>query len=293
MKELYIKIRLILKEMRVWQWVKNFLVFAPLVFSSNAANPHLLMVALFAFISLCFASSGVYVLNDIADKEADRTHSVKKKRPIASGEISVKNGTFLGISLLILAGCIGVFVSSILTILVAIYALANILYSKTLKHQPILDILFVALLYLFRVYIGAFVINVPVSTWLFLTTFSASLFLVTGKRRAELVSAGKEEAIYSRKVLNDYNEKFLDHVVVSSLTLTVVFYSLYSILVHRSYFAVSIIFVVFGAFRYLFLVFAKNDGEEPEKILFHDKQILASGLLLAIYVLIVLYTHIL
>lgn len=277
--------------MRVWQWVKNLLVFAPIVFASKIFDLVLLRNVVFAFFSICFAASFVYVVNDIFDIESDKVHPQKRNRPLARGDISIRGAYLLSVGLIFLSTVLSYFAKPALILFIAIYVISNLFYSKYLKHKAVIDILFVSSFYLFRVYIGGFVAGVYLSGWLLLTTFFVSLFLITGKRRAELVTAGNKEGIYSRKVLNDYNEKFLDSAIIISLTLSILFYSLYSIFVHDRVFAFSILFVVFCALRYLYLIFARDKGEEPEKIIFTDRQLLLAGFLLAVFIFANIYLH--
>jgi 4-hydroxybenzoate polyprenyltransferase len=281
-------VKIYLIQARIWQWVKNLLVFVPLVFASKALNQEDLLRAIVAFFSFGFAASFVYLLNDIFDIEEDRFHPKKKHRPLASGNMSLKEASIFGSVLLFLAIASSAWLGLSILYLILFYLVANLIYSKKIKHYAVIDIVVVAMFYLYRVYFGGLVINVPISGWLILTTFFISLFMVTGKRRAELVTA-TDDKVYSRKVLNQYNEKFLDYSLVMALTLFIIFYSLYAIFVHDRIFAISIFLIIFIALRYLYLIFAMNKGEEPEKIIFTDIQILITGLLLGIFLIANIY----
>lgn len=287
-KKVIQKIKLILKEMRIWQWTKNALIFTPIIFGAGLLNLEMLINVILAFFAMSFAASTVYIINDIFDVNEDQKHPIKKKRPIANGDIKIIEAYLLTLITLTLSVALSSLVSINIMILVACYLFINLLYSKYLKHKEIIDILMVAFFYIYRVYVGGVASNLPISGWLILTTFSLSLFMIIGKRRAELVTANYKNC-YSRKVLNNYNEKFLDAAFVMSLTLFVVFYSLYSVLAHNGLFVITIFPVLFISLRYLYLIFAKNDGEEPEKIIFKDREILIAGIILILSIIAILY----
>jgi 4-hydroxybenzoate polyprenyltransferase len=263
-------------------------VFLPIVFVSKATDPVLLIKVIETFVALSFAGSAVYILNDIFDIEADRMHPKKKNRPIAKGDIPLNVAIFAFLGLLLSAFFIALAVNRYVAAIVVAYVAANFFYSKTIKHIAIWDIIFVSLFYLLRVYAGGAAIAVPISGWLLLTTFFISLFLIIGKRKAEL-STAVNGGQYARKVLNDYNEQFLDSALIISLTLSIAFYALYSISSHNNLFALSIVFVLYGSLRYLYLLYSKGVGEEPEKMIFKDKNIFFASLLLGIYLIAVLY----
>lgn len=284
-----IKIRAIVKEMRVWQWTKNVLVFAPLVFGVKLFNLNLFFDTVILFFAMSLAASTAYVINDIFDVQEDRKHSTKKNRPIASGLISMPQAKALVGTLVIVATALSLYLSPLITGAVLLYIVLNLLYSKLLKHRAIIDILIVAFFYIYRVYVGGLVGNLPVSGWLILTTFFLSLFMITGKRRAEIISiSGKA----TRKVLSLYNEKFLDAALSISITLFMVFYSLYSILIQSGLFILTIFPIIYISLRYLYLIFVQGAGEEPEKLIFKDKEILLSGVVLGLLIVVALYFHV-
>lgn len=283
------KIKPILKEIRIWQWTKNILVFIPIIFGASLLNIKTFTNVVIVFFAVSLAASTVYVINDIIDAKEDRIHPIKKKRPIASGEISIREAYLIILTTFIISFSLSLLVSINILLLIIFYIILNLLYSKYLKHKEIVDILIVAFFYIYRVYVGGVASHLPISGWLLLTTFALSLFMIIGKRRAELVTAGFKNC-YSRKVLNFYNEKFLDAAFIMSLTLFVVFYSLYSVLAHNGLFVLTIFPVLFISLRYLYLIFAKNDGEEPEKIIFRDKEILVAGIILVLSIVVILYS---
>lgn len=276
--------------MRVWQWTKNALVFAPLVFGAGLLSLDLLSSTILVFFAMCFAASAAYVLNDLFDINEDRKHPFKKNRPIASGAISKHEAYVLLTLLLILASGFAVYVSTSVMFLVTFYIILNLLYSKVLKHMVIIDILIVAFFYIYRVYVGGIASDLHISGWLVMTTFCLSLFMITGKRRAEIASI-ENKPHGSRKVLSLYNQQFLDAALVMSITLFIVFYSLYSILVQDGLFIMTILPVVYISFRYLYLAFVKNEGEEPEKLIFKDKEILMAGFILGTLIIAALYLN--
>lgn len=282
------KIKSLLKEMRVWQWTKNVLVFAPVIFGAKLFNLNILIDIIFTFFAISFAASTVYIINDILDIKEDQNHPTKKNRPIACGDINKKESILLVTTTFILSIIFSTIVSTSVLILVVMYIILNLFYSKIFKHKEVIDILMVAFFYIYRVYLGGVASGSSISGWLILTTFFLSLFMITGKRRAEIVS-NKGTANHSRKVLNLYNEKFLDAALIISLTLLIVFYSLYSVLIQNSLFILTIFPVIFISLRYLYLVFAKNDGEEPEKLIFKDKEIFIAGVILGLYIILDLY----
>ena len=285
------KLKAVFNEMRVWQWSKNALVFAPLIFGAKLFELNPLVDTVLVFFAMSFAASTAYVFNDLFDIEDDKKHPVKKKRPLASGALSVRQGKALIATSLVLAIGLSLLVSVQVLALVILYLVFNLLYSKILKHKAILDILIVAFFYIYRVYLGAVATDLHVSGWILLTTFLLALFMITGKRRAELVTAAKSGQNASRKVLGLYNQKFLDAALTITITLFVMFYSLYSVLVQDGLFILTIFPVIYISLRYLYLIFVRNEGEEPEKLIFKDREIFTAGILLCALIVVALYTN--
>ena len=213
-----------LKLMRIKHYIKNLLIFLPLIFSQNINSRNILLTIL-GFISFSFASSTIYIINDIKDKEKDQNHPTKKNRPIAAGTISVPNALILAILLLILTIAILIYLSAFnkfISIYIITYILINIMYSFGLKNIPLLDVFILALGFLIRVLYGGALINVEVSTWLFLTVLSISFYLGLGKRRNELMAQKNPENI-TRNVLKYYNKEFLDKNMYMCLSMTIIF----------------------------------------------------------------------
>ncbi len=216
-----------LKLIRAKHWIKNLLIFLPLIFSQNINSRNILLTIL-GFISFSFASSTIYIINDIKDKEKDQNHPTKKNRPIAAGTISVPNALILAILLLILTIAILIYLSAFnkfISIYIITYILINIMYSFGLKNIPLLDVFILALGFLIRVLYGGALINVEVSTWLFLTVLSISFYLGLGKRRNELMAQKNPENI-TRNVLKYYNKEFLDKNMYMCLSMTIIFGSI-------------------------------------------------------------------
>ena len=213
-----------IKLIRPKHYLKNILIFLPLIFSGHFFNIELLKISLFGFFSFCMAASTIYIVNDIKDREKDKMHDIKKNRPIASGKISVKKAIVLSIITFIIAMFFQFLTQKIFGfIFVVLYVIMNIAYSFKLKDIPLIDISIIVIGFLIRVLYGAYLINVEVSNWLLLTVISISFYLALGKRRNEIKKNGSN----SRKVLKYYTVDFLDKNMYLSLTLALTFYSLW------------------------------------------------------------------
>jgi len=258
--------------LRPFNWIKNFFIFVPIFFAKNIFALEKFQATAEAFLVFCLLASSVYIVNDILDIESDKNHSYKKDRPLASGKVSVAQAVFIEVLLLAcVAGLIYYFIPQTAPIFLAYWVL-NLLYSLFFKHIAVLDIVCVAIFYLLRVVVGAQAAQVPVSEWLILCTLFLSLFLIIGKRKAEY----REE--HRRKVLASYTGEFLNGLLVLSAGLSIISFSLYTILVAHSDWAVySVIFVILGIFRYTLLVFQDSHHEMPEKAIFGDPVLLAAA----------------
>lgn len=213
-----------IKLIRPKHYLKNILIFLPLIFSGHFFNIELLKISLFGFFSFCMAASTIYIVNDIKDRKKDKMHDIKKNRPIASGKISVKKAVVLSIITFIIAMFFQFLTQKIFGfIFVVLYVIMNIAYSFKLKDIPLIDISIIVIGFLIRVLYGAYLINVEVSNWLLLTVISISFYLALGKRRNEIKKNGSN----SRKVLKYYTVDFLDKNMYLSLTLALTFYSLW------------------------------------------------------------------
>lgn len=258
----------LLKLLRPKQWVKNAFVWAPLVFTGSFLDQGAILQVLIAFVLFCIASSSVYVVNDYHDVERDRKHPIKSKsRPIAAGLVSKPQAlTLLGALYSVLL-VVGITVPEVLVVAAA-YLLLNVAYTFSLKNQPVLDIFSIAIGFVLRVYAGAVAIDVPVSSWMFVTTLCLALFLASIKRRQELQIEGDE----TRKVLEFYTVPLVTHFATISSVGALLFYSLF-VMTERPELVVSIPFVLFGFFRYWFLVELKGGGESPTDVLLSDRQL--------------------
>lgn len=285
---------LILRSMRPKQWIKNILVFVPLIFSKNVFDMAMLVETAGAFIVFCFVSSGIYMLNDLLDIQKDKRHPIKRRRPFASGELS----PFLGkvIVLIVLSGSlIGSFLIKLtFATTVLAYLVLQICYFKFAKEIVILDVFFIAAGFFLRVVAGAKAIAVPISSWLLICTIFISLFLGLGKRRHEILLLGAE-AVNHRKVLSEYNLAFLDQMVGIVTAGTVISYSLYTLSpetvskFHTEKLWLTIPIVLYGVFRYLYIIYKSGEGGHPELVFFEDRHILASILLYVFVVGLIIY----
>lgn len=266
-----------LQLIRVHQWVKNFFVFVPLLFSLHLFEGNYFLKSLFAFFLFCLSSSAIYVINDLVDIEADSVHPTKKNRPLPSGTIS--KGTAVIIASLFLVIVFSVLFSyfnyEFIGIVIA-FIMLNVLYSFWFKNIVILDVFSIAGGFTLRVLGGAFVIMVPVSNWLILTTLFISLFLGVMKRHSELnlVSEGSNSS--SRKVLAQYSLNFADQMATVAAAGVIICYALYTVAPRTvSAFGTERLiyttpFVVFGIFRYMYLEYMNKKGENTTRIIATD-----------------------
>lgn len=255
--------------MRPRQWVKNAFVFAPLVFAGEFLKLQSIQSVALAALIFCVASSATYVLNDLHDIDRDRRHPIKSKsRPLASGLVSVPMARIL---LLVLYSVLLVtwFVMPAVMYVVYGYLLLNLAYTFVLKHQPVIDIFTIAIGFVLRVYAGAMALSVPVSSWMFVTTLCLALYLAAVKRRQELASNGSE----SREVLQHYTPALIDRYAEMSATGALLFYSLF-VMTARPEMVMTIPLVLYGLYRYWFIVESKDGGESPTDALLGDWQLL-------------------
>ncbi|MGS0765343.1 decaprenyl-phosphate phosphoribosyltransferase [Syntrophomonas curvata] len=277
--------------MRVNQWIKNFFVYVALIFSLNLTDWLLLGKATIAFLAFCLLSSGVYIFNDINDLNQDRNHPKKKNRPLAAGRINIKPAVFLCILLIILGLYIGWKLSLIFLVVILVYLVNNILYTLLLKKIVILDVMSIALGFFLRVYAGAVVIDVKASNWLLIAAALLALFLALGKRRYELLSLSPS----SRRVLEQYDVKFIDQMIAAITATILLSYALYTVSPETvSRFGTdSLLFtlpwVIYGIFRYLYLLHLQEEGGDPTELLYKDKPLLICVLSWVLFVIILIY----
>jgi decaprenyl-phosphate phosphoribosyltransferase len=255
--------------MRPRQWVKNAFVFAPLIFAGEFLKLESIEKVALAALIFCVASSATYILNDLSDIERDRRHPKKSKsRPLASGLVSVPQALVL---LLVLYAVLlaAWFVMPAVLYVVLGYLLLNLAYTFVLKHQPVIDIFTIAIGFVLRVYAGAMALSVPVSSWMFVTTLCLALYLAAVKRGQELASNGSD----SREVLQHYTPALLDRYAEMAATGALLFYSLF-VMTARPALVMTIPLVLYGLYRYWFIVESKDGGESPTDALLGDWQLL-------------------
>ena len=264
----------LLLALRPRQWAKNVFVFAALVFAERLADSVALLRVCGAFVVFCVLSSSVYLINDVRDREADRRHPQKRRRPIAAGEITPGTASLISVVLAVA----GLFAASRLgdgLFRVALaYLVLNLGYSFGLKRVVILDVMMVATGFLLRAFAGALVIDVAISRWLVLCTGLLALFLGFVKRRQEVAAMEGESA--TRPILREYSLPFLDQMIAVVTGATVVAYSLYAFSpevaqkLGTENLGLTIPFVLFGIFRYLYLVHQRGVGESPTTVVLTD-----------------------
>jgi 4-hydroxybenzoate polyprenyltransferase len=270
----------IFKSLRPQQWIKNFFIFAPLLFSRNVLQVNAVLAATATFVVFCIVSSAHYIFNDLMDIEEDKLHPIKSKRPLASGRL--KKGSAVAAMLILAAFGLGLAAVIGLPILIVslVYLVIQVAYSIRLKHVVILDIFVVAAGFVIRVVAGGLAIKVMISSWLLICTMLLALFLAMSKRRHELVLL-EGEAANHRPILKEYNTYLLDQMISVVTASTLVAYCLYTISeetvakfgTRRLIWTVP--FVLYGIFRYLYLIHQKNEGGSPEHLILKDKPLLA------------------
>ncbi|HWR96997.1 MAG TPA: decaprenyl-phosphate phosphoribosyltransferase [Candidatus Methanoperedens sp.] len=286
----------IVRSARPGQWVKNVLVFAPLVFAQQALEPRAVGGTLAAFALFCLASGAVYLVNDLLDRDQDRLHPDKRRRPIAAGELAPAPAATA--AALAGAGALGgaALVDPRLALVLGIYLAQSLAYSRALKHVVILDVMTIALGFVLRVVAGGVAAGVALSTWLLLCTSLLALFLGFGKRRHELVLL-EAEATAHRPILSEYSPYFLDQMIAVVTTSTLVCYALYTMdpavhqKLHTARLPLTIPFVLYGIFRYLYLVHQKEGGGDPSQVVLADRPLLVNILLWIAAVFAILYTR--
>lgn len=275
--------------LRPKQWLKNVFVLAALIFAKQIFNWSAVGQTVLALVIFCLLASAGYLINDLVDLEKDKFHPVKSKRPIPSGKI--KPAAVIIYSLVLAAA--GLFLAGFLGInflvVALIYVFLHIFYTFFLKELVIIDLLMVAVFYVLRVIAGGVAINVYVSPWLLICTFFLALFIAVSKRRHELVLL-QEEAYAHRTVLKEYTPQLLDQMLAMVTPATLVAYSLYTFTSGKSANLIfTIPFVVYGLFRYLYLVFSRDEGGEPSEILINDLPLKISILLWAAGAVLIFY----
>jgi len=278
--------------LRIPQWIKNLFVFVPLLFAKQLFDQDLFIQVVLAFFAFCLTSSAVYIVNDIFDIEEDKLHPAKKFRPIPAGRISVTSAVITSAILALLTSYILNYLDFRFLLVIMGYATLNIFYSFALKHIVIVDIITIAAGFMLRVLGGAFVIQVPVSSWLILTTLFISLFLAIMKRRSELGMVLEDNPGITRKVLSEYSLSFTEQMASICAAGVIICYALYSVSdrtvmsLKGESMVFTTIFVVFGIFRFMYLVYKKSKGENATEIMVTDPPMIINIIL---YVLTTIY----
>jgi len=283
----------LLKTMRPRQWVKNGLLFIPLIFDKQLTNWPALARIIVGFMLFCLLSSIIYIINDLVDLEADRNHPQKRQRPIPSGALKVSTARTAGIVLTLVVFIPATLLSLKFALIGLAYLVLNLVYSAWLKHAPILDVMILASFYVLRVGAGVSLIVVHLfSPWLYVFTTFLALYLGIGKRRAEL-NLLAEEANSHRKSLEGYTLPLLDQLILIVCSSAIITYSLYTFsapnLPVNHTMMLTIPFVIYGIFRYLYLLQVKHYGGEPEEVLLMDRPLQATIFLWILAVVIIFY----
>lgn len=287
-----LQIGALLQAMRPHQWVKNTLIFAALLFTSQFTNPELLGKTGLGFLAFCAVASGLYLLNDLRDRERDRHHPVKSQRPIASGRLAPS--VAWSASVILLLGGLGLafWLRVPFGVIVLFYGAQTTLYTLYLKQIPILDVAVIALGFLLRAVAGAVLIEAFISPWLVICTFFLALFLGFAKRRHELVALG-DSAVQHRGALSDYSTSLLEHLLTLCMVLALQSYAIYVILSETAkahpglWYTLPV--VTYGLLRYFYVVHRYDAGGSPEKLLITDRHILASVLIWGAMVLAIMW----
>ncbi len=272
----------LIRACRPKQWTKNSLVFFGLIFALKLTDPHLVLRSLAGFAVFCAASSGVYLFNDLADIDKDRQHPQKRHRPLAAGIITPTQTIALGLVLFVGSIAGGFALGSVFGLLTMLYLAITSAYSARLKHVVLIDLFVLATGFVIRAAAGAIVVGVPISPWLYVCTVLASLFLGLGKRRSELVTLSGD-ARNHRPILDEYSIPLLDQLIVIVTSATMMAYSLYTFSAENlpadHSMMLTIPFVLYGLFRYMYLMHRRDGGGSPEDALLGDRPLLASTVL--------------
>lgn len=269
----------LLRLMRPHQWVKNSFVLTGLLFGHAWHDPVLVTKAIFAFVAFCLISSTIYILNDIVDIEQDRHHPSKRKRPLPSGKLKISTAAIFASILGITALTLGYFASSTVVIILLIYAVMNLAYSLKLKHVVILDVFIIATGFMLRILAGTLGLGIPPSQWLLLCGLMVTLFLGFSKRRAEIIALSDDKTSH-RKVLEDYSPVLLDKMIVVTAAGLIMSYSLYTMnpetirIQGTANLIYTVPFVIYGVFRYIFLLHHQSRGTDTAHDLVRDPHML-------------------
>jgi 4-hydroxybenzoate polyprenyltransferase len=288
------------------QWVKNLAVFAAIFFGGELESQTLLWRTIITFVSFCFAAASTYLFNDVVDSQADLLHQMKRNRPVAAGKISRELASLIAGVFAIVSLSLALLVSQGVFFMLLLYLLVQIAYNLALKKVVLLELLIIAFGFMIRVFAGSFAAGVALSSWLILTVMMVSLFLAVGKRRSEVTLLGPLASSH-RSSLSEYPLNLLDGLVYMSATASLITYSLFTFnqpletnsrlfvtflpatLASPKWLMVTIPIVVYGFFRYLYLIFEKKEGDSPEKVLLTDRPLLLTVLLWLVVASFIIY----
>lgn len=276
--------------MRPKQWIKNFFVFAAIIFSGNLTNEIILRNNIITFILFCLTSSTIYILNDIVDLEKDKKHPEKKNRPLPSGRVSKSTAIIMNIVILFtVLFCSYKFVDYKIMYIYLLYIVMNIFYCFKLKNVVILDVMVITFGFVLRMESGSLATKVSVSPWLFLCTILLSLFLALNKRKSEIITL-KDNRGSHRKILEEYSVELIDNmltIVTPSILISYCIYTFSSVQSKRMMYTIP--FVLYGIFRYQYLMNNHNLGGKPEDVFGKDKPFLVNMVLWVISVVVIIY----
>jgi 4-hydroxybenzoate polyprenyltransferase len=301
-----------LRLLRPRQWMKNFAIFAAIIFSGQLFSVDALLKVFYGFLIFCALSSAIYVINDLFDMEKDRLHPFKRFRPLANKDLSPSLAIGIATVLILISIIWSYFITPAFFIITLIYFVLQFSYTIFLKHIEIVDILVLAGGYILRVYAGEVISSFHISAWLLLTTISLALFLAIGKRRSELTLLGQQtqaQIASTRKTLSHYSEKLLDVYLSIFATSTFISYTLFTFLenpqgepisndalmsflsvnLQKKWLMLTIIPVVYGLMRYRQRIYEKHEGESPERVLFSDRPLLTAVVIWAVLVVVIVY----
>ena len=295
------------RTVRPRQWLKNLALFAPILFTGQLFVPEAFNLILMATVVFTILSSTTYIFNDLLDIESDKQHPIKRNRPIASGELPLPVAYFVLIAGVIIGMGWAYSINYYLFLTGLAYLILQVFYSTYLKQIPIIDVIVIASGYLLRVYAGAFTISAHMDVWFLMTVISVSLFLAVGKRRGEMTLMGDAQV---RKALKRYTEPLLDVYTAMFSTATWITYALFTFnhpkivpdgraltlisilpktLISEKWMMITIPLVVYGIMRYLQIIYEKNEGESPEKILLSDAPLIATVSIWLVMVIGIIY----
>lgn len=283
----------LLRTMRPWQWTKNAAIFAALLFDRKLTDPFYLTATIAGFVLLSITSSTIYIINDLADIDKDRAHPTKRNRPLPSGRLSPGLAIAAAVALPLLTLPLAYLLEPTFAAILLVYLVLHIAYSFGLKNLVIIDVMTIAAGFVLRVVAGVVLVDVVrFSPWLYVVTTLLALFLGFGKRRNELATL-REEANNHRASLEHYSIGLLDEMISIVTATTVVAYALYTFsaegLPENHLMMLTTPFVLYGIFRYLYIIHSKGDGGAPDEVLLKDRPIQITVVLWALAVFIILY----